>query len=70
MSKPLAFDDAQLANLLAAAQLVPTGSRDLFLRSVGSRLADIDQPNNHQLSEAITFILQSRGIHGFSDASD
>jgi hypothetical protein len=58
----IALDDTQMDNLLAAAKLLPTGSRDAFLRSVANRLNDICQPTNSDISEAITFVLSSRGV--------
>jgi hypothetical protein len=62
VTKALAMDDAMMDNLLAAAKLLPTHSRDCFLRSVGSKLANIDTPTNEDLSAAITAVLNSRGV--------
>jgi len=59
---PLALDDIQMSNLLAAAQLLPTNSRDAFLRSVANRLADIRNPTNTDIGDAITFVLNSRSV--------
>lgn len=58
----LALDDGQMNQLLAAAELLPTPSRDAFLRSVANRLSDISNPTNADISDAITFVLSSRGV--------
>ena len=57
----IALDDGQMNQLLAAAELLPTNSRDAFLRSIANRLADIRNPTNADISDAITFVLNTRG---------
>ncbi len=61
-NRPLALDDAQMSQLLGAAQLVPVNSGAIFLRSVANRLADVRDPSNADISNAITFVLNARGI--------
>ncbi len=61
-TRPLALTSDQMSQLLGAAQLIPQGSRDSFLRSVADRLADIRDPSNANISDAITFVLSSRGV--------
>jgi len=59
---PLALDDGQMNQLLAAAQLLPTNSRDAFLRSIANRLVEIRNPSNKDIADAITFVLGARGV--------
>jgi hypothetical protein len=58
----LALDDTQMTNLLAAAKLLPTGSRDAFLRNIANRFADIRNPTNADIGDAIMLVLNSRGV--------
>ncbi len=61
-NRPLALTNDQLANLLGAAQLLPQRSRDSFLRSVADCVADIRDPSNTDIGNAITFVLSTRGV--------
>ncbi len=56
------FDDTQAAQIIAAAQLLPQDSRDTFIRSVTGRLADINKPSNLDVTDAIEFVLNTRGV--------
>lgn len=58
----LSLTDTQLKTVMNAAELLPRSGRDNFLRSISSRLDDVERPSDHQLAEAIAFILASRGV--------
>jgi hypothetical protein len=62
---PLAFDDIMLARVMDAASLLPANQRDHFLRSVSNRLGDLPyQPGMAELEQAISFVLNCRGVGG------
>jgi hypothetical protein len=58
----LGVTDRQLDLIQRAAALLPTGSRDLFLRSVASRLSDVASPTDNEVESAVNFILSNRGV--------
>jgi hypothetical protein len=58
----LALSDQQLAQVKAAATLLPVNARDLFLRSVAGRLSDITTPTDNDVAAAVSFVLSCRGI--------
>ena len=58
----LALSDQQLALVMQAAALLPPPRRDDFMRSVASRLSDIARPSDHELGDAVQFILSTRGV--------
>jgi hypothetical protein len=58
----LALSDQQLAQIKAAAALLPVNTRDLFLRSIAGRLSDITLPTDNDIAAAVSFVLSCRGI--------
>jgi len=58
----LSLTDQQLELVMGAAKLLPPHRRDDFLRSICSRLDDVDRPSDSEVGEAIDFILSARGI--------
>ena len=66
--RPLSLSDTQLNLVTRAAGLSPTHDRCQFLRSVGSRVGDVANPSDHDIQDAITFILNLRGIAGGNQA--
>jgi hypothetical protein len=59
---PLAFTDKHLGMILRAAALLPTHGREMFLRSVASRLSDNAHPSDNEVEAAVNFILSFRGV--------
>jgi hypothetical protein len=66
----LSFSDAQLAQIMAASKLIPVNDRSNFLRSVAGVLDGATTPTNVAVADAITLILNMRGIftNGFDVA--
>jgi hypothetical protein len=58
----LALTDQQLTLVTEAAGLFSPPRRDLFLRSVAARLADIQNPSDAQVETAVHFVLNTYGI--------
>jgi hypothetical protein len=59
----LALTDAELAQLQAAASLLPPRTRDTFLRSVANRMRE-----HGNLGDAIGFVLSTFGVSASTQA--
>jgi hypothetical protein len=59
---PLALTDAQLAYVMDAASLLPSGDRDNFMRSIAGRLKGTLRTNDKTLAKAVSDVLAMRGI--------
>jgi hypothetical protein len=58
----LSLSDQQLQMIMAAAELLPRGNRDSFMRSIASRLSDVDHRSDNELASAVSFILSSHDV--------
>jgi hypothetical protein len=65
---PLALTDEMLARLMDAAALLPVSSRDSFMHSVAGRVTGIPCLGHAEFERAITFVLNSYGVGGGSEA--
>jgi hypothetical protein len=54
------LDDQQLELVTRAAALLPPQHRDTFLRSIANRVGNVATPTDHDIREAIDFILGCR----------
>jgi hypothetical protein len=59
----LSLSDRQMDLVMRGAMLMPTHDRDVFLRSIASRL-DGEPITDTNVEEAVLFILGCRGIGG------
>jgi hypothetical protein len=57
ISGPVSFTDSQFENVVVAAAVVPVAMRDVFLRTVASRLSH--QPSDEEVSEAVASALMA-----------
>lgn len=62
MNQTLGFTDKQLRLVAEASSLLPPSRRDVFLRSVANRLADVADPSDGQIAAAVDFVLSINGI--------
>jgi hypothetical protein len=60
----LALTDNQLDLVQRAAALLPLHDRDHFLRSLANRMGNVAHPSDHDVQDAVDFILNCRGIGG------
>jgi hypothetical protein len=58
----LALSDHQLKQVQQAAALLPPAQRDHFERSVAGRLSAIAFPTDYDVSDAVNFVLGTRGV--------
>jgi hypothetical protein len=58
--QPLSLSDRSLRVVIKAAEMLPVGQRDSFLRSIA--VADLHQPSLADVQAAIVFTLNCRGI--------
>jgi hypothetical protein len=58
----MALTDSQLQQVQQAAAMLPLAARDSFLRSVAGRLSAIAFPTDYDVSNAVNFVLNCRGI--------
>jgi hypothetical protein len=58
----LSLTDSQMELVTDVAKHLPPHARDQFLRSLASRLDDVDWPSDGQLISAIEFLLSTKGI--------
>ena len=59
---PLALTDTQMDLVTRASQLLPPSRRDVFLRSIASRLDNIPRPTDAEVEGAVNFILSVGGV--------
>jgi hypothetical protein len=58
----MALTDRQFETVRQAATMLPVHARDSFLRSVAGRLSAIAFPTDYDVSNAVNFVLNCRGI--------
>jgi hypothetical protein len=56
----LALTDTQLDLVTRAAGLLPPQQRSMFLQSIANRVGDVASPTDHDVRDAIDFILGCR----------
>jgi hypothetical protein len=61
---PLALTDQQLNLVTRAAGMITEHDRDLFLRSIANRIGDLAHPSDHDIQDALDFVLNNRGVVG------
>ncbi len=57
-----ALTDFQFAEIQRAAALLPDHAHAAFVKSVANRLAEIEQCSDHDVNDAITFVLSVHGV--------
>jgi hypothetical protein len=57
---PLSLSDQQLDLVTRAAGLLPPQQRGPFLQSISNRVGDVASPTDHDIRDAIDFVLGCR----------